>query len=81
MLFRAVFWIGVIIVLIPRVLNPMIPMISRDLPIQADMLAEFQTSVLTTLARVKADLKVQRARRALQSRFRSPGSSPLQGLA
>ena len=58
-LFRALFWIAAVIVLVPRVHDPLI---SRDLPVTADILAGFQTSVLTSLARVKAELKAQRAR-------------------
>jgi hypothetical protein len=57
--FRAAFWIAVVIVLVPRALDPMI---SRDQPIRADLLAGFQTSMLTNLARVKADLKAQTTR-------------------
>jgi hypothetical protein len=58
-LFRAAFWIAVVIVLVPRVLDPMI---SKDHSREADMLAGFQASMLTSLARVKADLKAQKSR-------------------
>jgi hypothetical protein len=58
-IFRAAFWIAVVIVLVPRVIDPMI---SGDQPVGANMLAGFQTSMLASLARVKADLKAQRAR-------------------
>jgi hypothetical protein len=56
-LFRAAFWIAVVIVLVPHVPDPMT---SRDHPIEAEMFAGFRTSMLTSLARVKADLKSQR---------------------
>jgi hypothetical protein len=49
----------VVIVLVPRVPDPMI---SSGQPIRADMLAGFQTSMLTILARVKGDLNAQRTR-------------------
>lgn len=58
-LFRALFWIAAVIVLVPHAPDPMI---SRDLPVTADILAGFQTSVLASLARVKAELKAQKAR-------------------
>ena len=58
-LFRAAFWIAAVIVLVPHEPDPMIP---RDHPIGAEMLAGYRTSVLTNLARVKADLKAQRTR-------------------
>jgi hypothetical protein len=57
-LFRAAFWIAVVIVLVP----PAESMMSKDRSSGAAMLAGFQTSVLTSLTRVKADLKAQRSR-------------------
>jgi len=53
-LFRAAFWIAVVIVLAPRVLDPMT---SRDRAGEQDLLAAFRTAMLADLARVKADLK------------------------
>ena len=58
-LFRAAFWIAVVIVLIPGVLDPIT---AANEPVRADRLVGFQTSMLTSLARVKADLKAQRVR-------------------
>ena len=58
-LFRAAFWIAVVIVLVPP---PPDPMMSKDHSSGAALLAAVQTSVLTSLARVKADLKAQKSR-------------------
>ena len=56
-LFRAAFWIAVVIVLVPGVLDP-----SASEPGRTDRLVGFHTLVLTSLARVKGDLKAQRVR-------------------
>ncbi len=53
-LFRAVFWIAVVIVLAPRVLDPVT---LADRSGEPDLLAGVRTVVLANLARVKADLK------------------------
>ncbi len=58
-LFRAVFWIAVVMMLVPPVPDSMM---SKDHSGGAAMLAAVQTSVLTSLTRVKADLKAQRSR-------------------
>ena len=58
-LFRAAFWIAVVIVLVPPVPDSMM---SKDHSSGAAILAAVQTSVLTSLSRVKADLKAQRSR-------------------
>jgi hypothetical protein len=58
-LFRAAFWIAVVIVFSPGALDPMM---SNDRSGGAPVLAGLQTSVLASLARVKADLKSQRSR-------------------
>lgn len=57
MIIRAAFWISVVIVLVPRAPDPVM---SIDRPAGAEMLAGFQTLVLASLARVKAELKAQR---------------------
>lgn len=58
-LFRAAFWIAVVIVLVPRTPDPMMP---KDYSGGVALLAAVQTSVLASLTRVKADLKAQRSR-------------------
>jgi len=73
-IFRAAFWIAVVIVLLPHALDPVM---SKDPPIRADLLAGFQTSMLTSLARVKADLKAQRARGTTRTRI--PSSHAAEG--
>jgi len=60
-LFRAAFWIAVVIVLAPRVLDPVT---SADRFGEPDLLAGVRTVVLANLARVKADLKSSRSRLA-----------------
>jgi hypothetical protein len=57
-LFRAAFWIAVVIVLVPPTPDPMM---SKDHFSGAAVLAAVQTSVLASLARVKADLKMSRS--------------------
>jgi hypothetical protein len=57
-LFRAVFWIAVVIVLGPRVLDPTM---SGDRSGGPGLVAGFQTAMLANLTRVKADLKSSRS--------------------
>ena len=57
--FRAAFWIAVVIVLVPPVPDSVM---SKDPSSGSGMLAAVQTSVLTSLTRVKADLKAQKLR-------------------
>ena len=56
-LFRAAFWIAVVVVLVPPVPDPM----SKNHSSGPALLAAVQTSVLASLARVKADLKTSRS--------------------
>lgn len=57
-LFRAAFWIAVVVVLVPPVPDPMM---SKNHSSGPALLAAVQTSVLASLARVKADLKTSRS--------------------
>ena len=57
-LFRGAFWIAMVVVLVPPVPDPVM---SKNHSSGAALLAAVQTSVLTKLARVKADLKTSRS--------------------